>query len=57
MRIAWITDSTTILPDTIAQRDDLSVVPLLVMKDGESFVDVSTLMRRPSIAGLTQNTR
>ena len=39
MRIAWITDSTTILPDTIAQREDLSVVPLLVMKDGESFVD------------------
>ena len=26
MRIAWITDSTTILPDTIAKRDDLSVV-------------------------------
>lgn len=39
MKIAWITDSTTILPDSIADRDDLTVVPLLVMKDGESFVD------------------
>ncbi|WP_214847208.1 DegV family protein [Exiguobacterium sp. s193] len=39
MRIAWITDSTTILPDTIAHHPDLTVVPLLVMKDGESFID------------------
>lgn len=39
MNIAWITDSTTILPDSISQHDDLTVVPLLVMKDGESFTD------------------
>ncbi|MCT4781210.1 MULTISPECIES: DegV family protein [Exiguobacterium] len=39
MKIAWITDSTTILPDSISARDDLTVVPLLVMKDGESFID------------------
>jgi len=39
MKIAWITDSTTILPDSISQHEDLTVVPLLVMKDGESFTD------------------
>ncbi|MCT4793413.1 MULTISPECIES: DegV family protein [Exiguobacterium] len=39
MKIAWITDSTTILPDSISQHENLIVVPLLVMKDGESFTD------------------
>jgi len=39
MKIAWITDSTTTLPDTIANHPDLTVIPLQVLRDGESFVD------------------
>jgi DegV family protein with EDD domain len=39
MKIAWVTDSTVNLDESIAQHPDVYSVPLLIMFDGEEFRD------------------